>query len=137
MIDLTHAETLITNAKLVPLVEGATSIKPALDKGIATQSAVFVLPLLTPAKKVSGGTIREYERLEKFAAVVALKTGGKGGSNKQFSDLVNGVEDALVGNILPGTQCAIELGNGGQIPTKLVDHVFWQTEFSIRTFKRG
>lgn len=136
MIDLTPVEMLITSAKVATLVEGATSVKPAIEKGINTQNAVFVLPLLTPSKKVSGGTIREYERLEKFAAVIALRTGGKGG-NKEFSDLVNGVENALVGEVLPGTECAIELGNGGLIPTKLVDHVFWQIEFSIRTFKRG
>jgi len=136
MIDLTVIETLITNAKVAILVEGVTSVKPAIEKGINAQTAAFVLPLLTPSKKIAGGSLIEYERPEKFAVVVALRTGGNGSSNKVFSDLVNGVEDALTGVFLPGMEYAIELGNGGLIPTKLTDQVFWQIEFSLKTFKR-
>lgn len=136
MIDLTAVETLITDAKTFVLVDGITSVKTAVDKGINTQNAAFVLPLLTPSRKIASGSIVEYERPEKFAVVVALRTGGKGSSNKVFSDLVNSVENALVGKTLFGMECAIELGNGGLIPTKLIDHVFWQIEFSIKTFKR-
>lgn len=137
MIDLTVIETLITNAKVAVLVEGVTSVKPAIEKGINAQTAAFVLPLLTPSKKIAGGSLVQYERPEKFAVVVALRTGGKGSSNKVFSDLVNGVEDALTGVFLPDMDYAIELGNGGLIPTKLTDQVFWQIEFSLKTFKRA
>jgi hypothetical protein len=137
MIDLTPVEALLTDTKTFALVDGVTSVKPAVEKGINTQNAVFVLPLLTPAKKTAGGSFSEYERIERFAAVACLRTGGRGSSNQVFSDLVNTIENTLMGKKLPGHEFAIELGNGGLIPTKLTDHVFWQIEFSLKTFKRA
>lgn len=132
MIDLTPIETLLKATKTFKSVEGALDVRQAIDAGVSTSNAVYVMPLRTRSKKLSGGTFVEYENTHGFALVVGIRKHNNGGSNADFAKLVSQAINALLGKTLPGSLYSIEIGNGGLLPLKNNKSAFWQQEFSIK-----
>lgn len=132
MIDLTPIETLLKATKTFKSVEGALDVRQAIDTGVSTSNAVYVMPLQTRTKKLSGGTFVEYENTHGFALVVGIRKHKNSGSNAEFAELVSQAVDTLLGKTLPGSPYPIEVGHGGLLPLKNNKSAFWQQEFSIK-----